>query len=128
MTELYHFTCDHGRLGIGDAGCLLNAKQQGLKVPKVPRYQARLFELIWVTDLETPIREALGLTSFTISCDRTRYRYKVTDAYTVDRWLDVRKDFPQRFRDELERASGALPAHWFVSSMPVPVVYDPVGV
>lgn len=124
---LYHFTCDHGRLGLGDGGMLLPPKRLIRQLPVVPSWQRRMFDLIWMTDLERPNRDGLGLTSYSLGCDRTQYRYRVTQTVAVDRWFDVRRDFPAKYRDELEWNTGALPAHWFVASMPVPVVFDPVN-
>jgi hypothetical protein len=105
MTEptLYHYTCDDGRRGIGDEGLL----------------RPHSHNVVWLTDLDAPIREALGLTSYHLKCDRTKHRYRATDTSTCVRWVD----YEHRSRSiEIE---GTRPMHWWVSPEPVPVVYDP---
>lgn len=81
--------------------------------------------LVWLTDLDAPARDALGLTSHLIDCDRTQHRYRVTDLTSVQHWLQVRRSHP--LRDELEHARGARPMHWYVSLLPVSVIYDPTN-
>lgn len=79
MTELWHFTCGHGRDGITDSGMLIvNPFAASTGVP----------ELIWLTDLDVPIRDALGLTSNLLGCDRTAHRYRVTDTTGCVPWID----------------------------------------
>ncbi|MGH9252915.1 MAG: hypothetical protein ACRD0W_25905 [Acidimicrobiales bacterium] len=102
---LYHYTCDHGAARIGDSGIL----------------QPHL-GLVWLTDLDVPMREALGLTSHILNCDRIVHRYRVTDTASCQRWLTY---LGRRWQLDLELADGARPAHWWVSEQPVPVVYDP---
>jgi hypothetical protein len=83
--------------------------------------------LVWLTDLDTPDADALGLTTSYIACDRTEYRYRVTDhagVITWAEWVDL-----QRPRYDLTFVSaftmGRRPRHWWVADVPVPVVYDP---
>jgi len=111
---LYHYTCDHGRRGIGGRGVLRPHLQPWLEGPYV-----------WLTDLEVPMREALGLTSHALRCDRTVHRYRVTDETHARRWMLVRQTLLQPAVHALETAPGAMPMHWWVSAEPVPVVLDP---
>ena len=113
MTTLYHYTCDHGAAGIARDGWVSPLSDR----VESPYPQA---DFAWFTDLDTPIREALGLTSHILSCDRTAHRFKVTDATEVARYLDVRRNLPSLH--DLELAPGAMPAHWWIASEPVPVV------
>jgi hypothetical protein len=124
---LYHYTCEHGRAALGDS--------DGVVVPprvhspghldSLPVRFGVLAELSWFTDLDVPYREALGLTSTLDGmCDRTRYRYRVVADRDVERWLRSRWRTVPVLR-ALEHAPGAMPSHWYVSSHPVPVVYDP---
>lgn len=78
----------------------------------------------WFTDLDVPIRDALGLTSTILACDRTRCRFRVTDASTVTPWVQAaarRTPWGQY----LEQTDGARPMHWYVSTEPVPVIEAP---
>lgn len=125
-TPFYHYTCDHGHEAIGAAGSLKPPSE--LVDPSTyanwPQWQRPLMEMIWLTDLPEPIREALGLTRKT-TCDRTVHRYRVV-GFIPMRYTAIRRDLPKRLRGDLESASGALPVHWWVAYTPVPVVYDPI--
>lgn len=116
MSALWHYTCDHGHAQITNTlvpGAVLVGRR--LKGPG---------DLIWLTDLPHPNRDALGLTSHILSCDRITHRYRLTDGADVVQWMNVRRAYP--WAAELESAPGARPRHWFVSGVPVPVVYDPI--
>jgi hypothetical protein len=80
--------------------------------------------LVWLTDLDVALRDALGLTSQTLTCDRTRHRYRVIDVDGCAPYIG------HPLRSELralEQFDGVRPKHWWLSMRPVPVVYDPVG-
>lgn len=102
---LYHFTCDHGRAGLEDRG-VLRPWSHGL---------------VWLTDLDVPLREPLGLTSNMLSCDRTKHRYRVTDDSHCHWWIGHPR------RDRSIEIDGTRPMHWWVSEEPVPVVFEPVA-
>ena len=109
--KLYHYTCDDGRAGIGDQGVVL--PHGGLAG-----------DLAWFTDLAPCAPEALGLTSRLLHCDRTRWRYEVTDSTNVIRWLESpqRRAIGSAGRHALEaHTPGVMPAHWWISAVPVPV-------
>lgn len=109
---LYHYTCEHGAAGIEASG-LIEVRRQP------PEGQVTL---TWLTDLEAPNRNALGLTSHIVQCDRLTYRFEVVEHVAVERYVDVRREFfPAYWWKELERAEGAMPMHWFVSLAPQPV-------
>lgn len=114
---LFHYTCrDHGFAGIGTSGFV---------IPPALRHPDRDVDpLAWFTDLTRPNRDALGLTMHTTTCDRTTYRYRVTDTAQISRWTDVRRSHP--LAALLEGVPGARPAHWFVAVDSVPVVLDQV--
>lgn len=113
---LWHYTCEHGYAALTETGVLVPGNHLGARVPTG--------SVVWVTDLQVPIRDGLGLTQVLAKCDRTAYRYRVTDASTVIPWTRARRTFPPVWRHALEHAPGARPRHWFVSSEPVPVVLD----
>lgn len=127
MITLWHFTCMHGHGALGADGELLPLielePKRALLLPEPFRVMTTL---VWLTDLDAPQPEGLGLTSLVLSCDRTRYRYRVTDTTGCVRYTSVRRELPRRVVDMLERGR-TLPAHWWLSRTPVPVTYDPIG-
>lgn len=110
MTRLFHYTCQHAALGIRSTG----------KVQPQPQPVLEGAFLSWWTDLDVPHREALGLTSLTLKCDRTECRFEAADTSQITRWTAVRH-LP-RGAAALERAPGAMPAHWWIAGKPVPVL------
>lgn len=116
---LWHYTCAHGDLGIGARGILLPPLWQISEVPLgLPLGAYTLLGLIWATDMDPPNREALGLTSATLSCDRTTHRYAVPARLFI-RWGAARDRAPAELVNALERARGAQPARWWVTDTPV---------
>lgn len=118
MSALWHYTCHHGALALGDTGTLLCAAQQVDEAPPLPLGADMLLQMVWATDMSPPERAALGLTSNTIDCDRMAYRYRVP-SYAFRRWGTVRSSLPTQLVDALELAPGAQPAVWWVSFSPV---------
>lgn len=113
---LYHYTCrEHGHRGLGDVGRLRVPDSRTLSPLK----------LIWLTDLEIPMAEPLGLTHYTLACDRTEIRYRVTDNEGIEPWHEHRRELPEELVWPIELAPGAMPMHWFVAATPVPVIHDP---
>lgn len=128
---LYHYTCWHGRRGIGNSGLLIPPRRLAdpASYHDWQPWQFPMLDLIWLTDLPEPARYPLGLTSKTVACDRTRHRYRVAaDLAEIRRWVDVRREYPLEMREGLENAPGAMPMHWWVSRAAVPVTYDPLRV
>ena len=118
---LYHYTCDHGRRALGDECVLLPA------AARIEDTGPWTGELVWLTDLAHPHREGLGLTSHILDCDRTAHRYRVLPGALVDRWTTFARGLPRGYRESVEGAPGAMPAHWWVAVAGVPAVYDPIG-
>lgn len=111
-TRLYHYTCDHGHDGITHDGFVK------------PHMQVVLggLELTWFTDLDVPDRNALGLTSTILTCDRIKYRFEADVAAGLRWWPQAVRDLDlHRYRRSLELAPGAAPMHWYVSLGTVPV-------
>lgn len=115
---LWHYTCTHSRSRIGVVGLLVPARQ--LVDGTLDDYWPSAF--VWLTDLSVPSRDVLGLTSNYQRCDRTAYRYRVTDTQHVHPWVTVRRTVPDA--ELLEAITGCRPRHWFVSTEPVPVELD----
>jgi hypothetical protein len=100
---LYHYTCKHS---------IEQIEKDGYLKPHLG--------LVWATDLFPPVREALGLTSHLLKCDRMEAAYTL-DSSNMMRWMDFRKHLPGWYRERLESADGAMPVHWWVSTRKVPV-------
>lgn len=111
--DLWHYTCAHHVSGILTDGVVKPMAPQGFP------------SLAWFTDLSVPHRDALGLTSTMLACDRTAHRFRVSARADVLPYVRIRRDLPARWREALETAEGAMPMHWWVSPVPVPVVYSP---
>jgi hypothetical protein len=127
---LFHYTCEHGRRALGDLGRVapLRVHSPGAAVELTRRHLGVLSVMCWFTDLDEPLREVLGLTSHALQCDRTAYRYRVTDPRGIDRWLasPLRRRCSRDILRNLELGGAGLPAHWWVAVDPVPVVFDPI--
>jgi len=120
-TALWHYTCDHGREGIGEFGVLLPGRS--LAPDRMPSdYWPANF--VWLTDLERPNRGALGLSSWWIRCDRTAHRYRVALADTITPWMRARRTVENP--EFLEDIEGARPRHWYVSREPVVARWVPL--
>lgn len=109
MTALFHFTCQHAADRI-----------EGLLLPH-PQPLIGDTALVWLTDLDEPDREGLGLTSMTLACDRTQIRYRVTDPTPVEPWIGstTQASVAPPIQALLHRYS--RPEHWFISRQPVAV-------
>ena len=109
--RLYHYTCrDRAALIVVD-GYTLRPGPDGV---------------LWLTDLDHPFREALGLTSHTLTCDRTERRFvvEVPDEQfaegRVARYVDLKRERHPLTLRGLDLADGAMPMHWWVSLDPQP--------
>lgn len=108
---LWHYTCRHRAALIGRRGVL------------TPHPQAVLggVAVVWLTDLDEPDREALGLTSTTLRCDRTEVRYRVLAADAMMPWRDWAESAHVDRTTVSELTFGRRPRHWFVATEPVAV-------
>lgn len=127
---LYHYTCEHAYSQIGEEGHLVPAINLADRTGRIQLMRdpvARLTsQIVWLTTMERPSRFGLGLTSVSLCCDRTRYRYRVTEEETlIKSWSDVRVDWPQTVVGALEALSGCKPLTWWLSRGPVAVEFAP---
>ena len=107
MSALWHFTCtDHGEPGI---------RRSGLVLPN-PR---AMLPVAWFTSNPDVPREALGLTSHALTCDRMACRFEAASRRHLIPWRHFAAPHP--VRRLLESAPGVDPALWWVSTRPVPV-------
>lgn len=115
---LYHFTCAHAAKRITASG----------ELRPHPQIQLDGRRLLWLTDLDAPEGEALGLTQVNLRCDRSEYR--VTVDCDAARWVDYLRAMPTSLR-RLARTGLhgiGLPMHWYVSEESTPVLaIDHVG-
>jgi hypothetical protein len=120
---LFHYTCDHGRAALGRAGFAVPIRTHSpTAAAQLPEELAWMAELVWFTDQRHPDPVALGLTRATIDCDRTRFRYRVTDPAGIDPWLTVTRSLP-RAAWKLTQGD-ARPGQGWVARGPVPVELD----
>ena len=114
--KLYHYTCGHAASLIRVAGWVVPHRQ--IQFPDKP-------ELIWLTDLDVPEREGLGLTSYSLHCDRTEHRVTVSAfAHDVWPWTAYARErgLSRAYRSVVEDCPGVMPMHWWVATVPLPVV------
>jgi hypothetical protein len=109
---LWHYTCrDHGGAKIGESGVL----------------RLGVLGVLWLTDLEVPVIQALGLDNQIATCDRTELRYRVDDTSRVIPWMEFRRGVHPDMLNALENVRSVMPRHWFVSLDPLSAVLDPLG-
>lgn len=122
MTEppsaLWHYTCTHGHAGISQDGGLIKPGRLLSIAPEASPF-------IWLTDLDTPAAEPLGLTRIITPCDRTAHRWRADDPVALP-WVKLRRWMPQRYVQGLECARGAMPMHWWVMLEPIQATYVPL--
>lgn len=126
MTTLFHFTCDHGHTGIqASAGLVIPpARRNPAAVRRVERLMPpQMLGITWWTDLELPDRYVLGLTSDTLSCDRTTHRYRATGPIAAVPFLSWSRQQNQAVRAWCDILPG-LPCHWWVAPTPQAAVLD----
>lgn len=118
---LHHYTCVHSAQGIiADGRLRTMADHHGMR--ELAPGLDWMLHIIWLTDLDMPHPRALGLDRRALHCDRTTWRFTAADTTTVvpwTRWVRSRTDITRRVRAEVE--AGCLPAHWWISCVPVPV-------
>jgi hypothetical protein len=119
VSDLYHYTCSHHAAGIEVAGKVVPGFML-TNNPDLP-WTGRV---AWFTNMATPHRDALGLTSVLLDCDRTEVRFRVTDPTEVVAWWHYARHLRREDREWLETQPGSRPAHWWVSVCGVPVVRD----
>ena len=114
---LYHYTCPHWAPTIRAEGTLRPNVWDPTGIP-----------LLWLTDLAVPYRDALGLTSQSLDCDRLAFRFAVKGCAHIVWWPTWRRvalaqgAVSPTFVESLEGAPGAAPVHWWVTRWPVEVV------
>ena len=107
---LYHFTCaDHGYPGIARSREI--RPYPHLKLPTWP-------PVVWLTDLARPSRDAVGLTSARLTCDRLAVRLTVEAPEAVP-FAEARRRWRIPLDAFLDLTAYGDPAHWYVSQEPI---------
>lgn len=104
----WHFTCSDGATMIGEVGVL--------KPHWHPMVGA---SLIWLTNDPAPSRDAVGLTSDTLFCDRMEFRYRIIDdeAYLkIRRWLGSTEQSRTAPHHQADLHRYSEPSKWYVST------------
>lgn len=109
--KLFHYCCSHSAKSI--------RRDRVLKPHPQIVLDGR--PMVWLTDLEVAGRDALGLTSVTLRCDRMQFVATVEDD-APQRWTTFARLLRREQREALEAYEGALPMHWWVSESPVPIL------
>lgn len=125
--RLYHYCCDHSARGIDLARMVLpgldwsayDAQCADWGEPVSGLALARA--VVWLTDMAEPDRDALGLTSHILSCDRTEFRYTVRAAGALP-WLDFAGEHGANPEWLSMLHEGRAPERWFVSADPCRVL------
>ena len=128
MQPLYHYSCRHTVAQIErDAMLRPSAAWRHYDTLMICNGEPmsglwRAPAVLWLTDLERPRRRALGLTSQTLDCDRTEYRYTVERSDTMVPWLDFATQHGANPEWLAVLHDGREPEHWYVAVQPVPFV------
>lgn len=128
--RLYHYTCTCAAAKIRDDDAIRPATTlvDKLTYPFLPDEIRDIAKanagLCWFTDLAPPCsRDILGLTMFSLTCDRTACCFEVEPDWSVVHWWPrVRRQYKELWL--LEDHPGVLPAHWFISKNPVKVIEE----
>lgn len=105
---LYHYTCRCSWNKIRQDQTLIPNKHPWLAEP-----------LIWLTDLQKVNRDALGLTSMMLACDRGEIRIPVSLDYAVPWMAYANAAQVQVYVRRLFNGAPSLPRRWWVSMSPI---------
>lgn len=119
VPALHHFTCSHFVIPITATGAVVPHRH-----PAFPS----LGRVAWFTTDVWADPDRTGLTSRTLACDRTKHRFRVTEAAMCLPWIEVRNLMVSLGQPGFERETihdfeyYAAPETWWISAVPVPVV------
>ena len=107
--RLFHFTCDHGRAGIGVRGEIVPLIEHPILHCKVS----------WFTTLGRPDRESTGLSMHYTACDRMAYRYIITETENCRPWIGSPERDAAKHQDIIDLELYGDPEHWYIADVPV---------
>ena len=132
---LYHYTCSHSRTAIGGSGQIFPGKDLlTTNVLDTADEATRMItSLGWFTshgDIGKHNAALVGLDNVDLKCNRWEHRYRVVSRHAklLVPWHMNRLAWPEYIVTALEQWPGVDVGSWYVSSRPVPVVYDPAPV
>lgn len=113
MTTWWHYTCEHKVDDIEATGVVLPQTQQTLGG----------LQVAWFTNMPSASRQALGLTSHMLNCDRMSHLFRVipVDEHKVVEWARLRDKLSRPMIVRLEAARGTRPMFWGVAAEAVQV-------
>jgi hypothetical protein len=116
--KLYHYTCrDMARRILAD-GVIRPwpiMPDEGPRGEAIPTGLPDDTAVVWLTTIDRPDRQALGLTSHVLNCDRTEVRFTVDVPAT--RWEDFAAFANPRWRRRKEKRR--RPWTWWVYAAPI---------
>lgn len=116
--RLYHYTCAHAAPKIAKAGVLFPFPHRML--PQVPA-------MVWLTDLDQPVRAALGLPPIQRGCNRVQFRVTVdvepgpNGPFRWPWWARRGNVFQKQYSAVEVNCPGSLVAHWWLALGQVPI-------
>lgn len=125
--RLFHYCCGHSARGIDLARMVLPGLDWSAYDMRCAEWcepasgLADAPAVVWLTDMAEPDRDALGLTSHMLSCDRTEFRYTVRAAGALA-WLDFAREHGANPEWLSILHEGRAPERWFVSIEPCRVL------
>lgn len=112
---LYHFTCGHGAEQIREDGLIrpMSWFPAGSGMVAAPN-------VVWLTSDPLPSRDAVGLTSTLLTCDRMEYRFDVgaVGAWPWRSFASLHGCTDAYWRDLLGTSWGR-PDTWYVATRPL---------
>jgi hypothetical protein len=113
--RLYHFTCDHGNVGIVRSG--------GKIIPQIA-HPVCGWSISWFTTQPQPDKFTTGLAAVSTTCDRVAHRWLIEAGAPCRSWLfsGERLRTPEVFLQTLEEYGD--PEHWWIADVPVCAVED----
>lgn len=106
MTALMHYTCDHR---------IESIRRDGMLIPN--RHPLLGIDLVWMTST-TATRDQLGLTSYTLSCDRMAHMLVIPEPRDAVPWHEAVAFLPRAGVMALQAARGIRTGTWWVSRSP----------
>jgi hypothetical protein len=108
MTAWWHYTCEHKVSDIEATGVVLPQTQQMLGG----------LQVAWFTNMPSASRQALGLTSHMLNCDRMSHLFHVlpVDEHKIVEWGRLRSQLSRSMVIALESAPGTRPMFWGVAA------------